>query len=139
MCDYSLEQLASRPATVGDRLVSTSFPNSITRGFTGVGTPGVAVCLLPGTELAFDREVECERTFGFFPNRKIGQTMARFRKVNPDSVHEHHDALEFPDGQVILLTRLRAGQQATVLQLPATAESRRAAAAAPTMEVLSVR
>ena len=31
----------------------------------------------------------------------------------------HHDALEFPDGQIALLTRLSPGQQATVLQLPA--------------------
>jgi hypothetical protein len=31
----------------------------------------------------------------------------------------HHDALEFPDGQVVLLSRLREGQRATVLQLPA--------------------
>jgi hypothetical protein len=31
----------------------------------------------------------------------------------------HHDALEFPDGQTVLLTYLRAGQRATVLQLPA--------------------
>ena len=39
----------------------------------------------------------------------------------------HHDALEFPDGQILLLTLLGEGQQATVLQLPAepktTAES----------------
>jgi hypothetical protein len=33
----------------------------------------------------------------------------------------HHDALEFPDGQVVLLTRLCEGQRATVLQLPAAA------------------
>jgi hypothetical protein len=31
----------------------------------------------------------------------------------------HHDALEFPDGQIVLLTRLCEDQQATVLQLPA--------------------
>jgi hypothetical protein len=39
--------------------------------------------------------------------------------VNTDNPHTHHDALEFPDGQIVLLTHLRAGQQATVLQLPA--------------------
>jgi hypothetical protein len=33
----------------------------------------------------------------------------------------HHDALEFPDGQVVLLSRLCEGQRATVLQLPAAA------------------
>jgi len=60
MCDYSLHSVASRPAKVGDRLVSTHFGNSITRGFAAVGEPGVAVCLLPGTELAFEKDVEYE-------------------------------------------------------------------------------
>ena len=31
----------------------------------------------------------------------------------------YHDALEFPDGTYVLLTDLREGQEATVLQLPA--------------------
>ena len=78
MCDYSLDLVASRPAKVGDELVTTQFKNSITRGFAAIGEPNVAVCLLPGT------------------------------------------ALEFPDGQVVLLTRLCEGQHATVLQLPAS-------------------
>jgi hypothetical protein len=39
--------------------------------------------------------------------------------VNVDNPCTHHDALEFPDGQVVLLTHLRANQRATVLQLPA--------------------
>ena len=62
MCDYSLHHLASRPAKVGDRLVSTSFINSATRGFAAVGEPDVAVCLLPGTEIAFEKDVECDDT-----------------------------------------------------------------------------
>jgi hypothetical protein len=119
MCDYSLHHVASRPAKVGDQLVSTKFQNSITRGFSAVGEPNVAVCLLPGTELAFDHPVECDPAFGFLPNRKIGQSVARFRHVNEDHPTAHHDALEFPDGQVVLVTRLCAGQRATVLQLPA--------------------
>ena len=53
------------------------------------------------------------------PNKKIGQRLARFRQVNMDNPVAHHDALEFPDGQVVLVTRLCAGQRATVLQLPA--------------------
>ena len=123
MCDYSLHYVASRPAKVGDKLVSTKFSNSITGGFAAVGEPNVAVCLLPGTEVAFDKEVECERTLGFFPNlkpgKKSGEKVARFRQVKKDQPHVHHDALEFPDGQIVLLTRLSPGQQATVLQLPA--------------------
>ena len=52
--------------------------------------------------------------------KKIGQKVARFRQINAENPCAHHDALEFPDGQVILVTRLCAGQHATVLQLPAT-------------------
>jgi hypothetical protein len=121
MCDYSLDFVASRPAKVGDKLVSTQFNGSITRGFAAVGEPGVAVCLLPGTELAFENEVEYDPALGsFLPNRKVRQKVARFRKVNNEQPHVHHDALEFPDGQIVLLTRLCKGQHATVLQLPAS-------------------
>jgi hypothetical protein len=121
MCDYSLHHVATRPAKIEDKLVATKFNNSITRGFAAVGEPHVAVCLLPGTELAFDQNVECEPSFGIgiLPNKKIGQRLARFRQINMDNAVTHHDALEFPDGQVVLLTRLCDGQRATVLQLPA--------------------
>jgi hypothetical protein len=44
---------------------------------------------------------------------------AIFRQINKEKVAAHHDALEFPDGQIVLLTSLSEGQQATVLQLPA--------------------
>jgi hypothetical protein len=120
MCDYSLQYVANRPAKVGDKLVSTEFVNSITRGFAAVGEPGVAVCLLPGTELVFDRDVECDHGLGFFPNKKLHGNVARFRQINLDNPYQHHDALEFPS-QVVLLTCLCAGQRATVLQLPAGA------------------
>jgi hypothetical protein len=123
MCDYSLDFVATRPAKTDDRLVTTKFRNSITRGFAAVGEPNVAVCLLPGTEIAFDENVECDSAFGIgiLPSKKIGQRLARFRQINMESAVSHHDALEFPDGHVVLLTRLCAGQRATVLQLPATA------------------
>jgi hypothetical protein len=120
MCDYSLHHVASRPAKVGDKLVSTAFNNSITRGFAASADPQVAVCLLPGTELAFESDVECDPTFGFLSNRKIGEKVARFRQVNTDQPNVHHDALEFPGGKVVLVTRLCEGQRATVLQLPAS-------------------
>ena len=122
MCDYSLHHVANRPAKIEDKLVTTKFNNSITRGFAAVGEPHVAVCLLPGTEIAFDENVRCEPSFGIgiLPNKKVGQRLARFRQINMDNAVTHHDALEFPDGQVVLLTRLCEGQRATVLQLPAT-------------------
>ena len=120
MCDYSLHFVASRPAKVGDKLVTTKFNNSLTRGFTAVGEPLVAVCLLPGTEVAFEKEVECERIFKVFGSQKfIGEKVARFRQIKMEEPHTHHDALEFPDGQIVLLTQLCEGQHATLLQLPA--------------------
>jgi hypothetical protein len=120
MCDYSLHVVANRPAKIEDKLVAMKFNNSITRGFAAVGQPNVAVCLLPGTEIAFDENVECEPLLGIsiLPNKKIGQRLARFRQVNMHNVVAHHDALEFPDGQVVLVTCLCAGQRATVLQIP---------------------
>jgi hypothetical protein len=65
--------------------------------------------------------VECEPFFKPFRSQKlIGQKVARFRQINLEQPNVHHDALEFPDGQVVKLTRLCAGQHATVLQLPAS-------------------
>jgi hypothetical protein len=49
MCDYSLHNVTSRPAKLGDELVAIYFTQAITRGFAAVGEPDVAVCLLPGT------------------------------------------------------------------------------------------
>jgi hypothetical protein len=82
MCDYSLHLVASRPAKVGDELVTTKFKNSFTRGFAAIGEPNVAVCLLPGTEVAFEKEVKYERTFSLFPNMKLGKKVAQFRQIN---------------------------------------------------------
>ncbi len=118
MCDYSLQHVASRAAQVGDKLVSTRFGNSITRGFAAEGEPNVAVCLLPGTEIAFERGVEFDDFLGHTCGR-IPAQVARFRQIDKNHPHVHHDALEFPDGSVVLLTRLLEGQRATVLQLPA--------------------
>jgi len=111
--------VASRPARVGDKLVAMDFAISITRGFAAVGEPDVAVCLLPGTELAFDDDVQYDRARGLFGKARVDHKVARFRQVNMDDPHVHHDALEFPGGQIVMVTRLVARQTATVLQLPA--------------------
>ena len=122
MCDYSLHNVASRPAKVGDELLTTKFGDSITRGFCAVGEPGVAVCLLPGTEIAFAKQAEhCNplvRLFLRLGFGKLSGKLARFRQINLDKPQTHHDALEFADGKTVLVTRLRPGQRATVLQLP---------------------
>jgi hypothetical protein len=121
MCDYSLHALASRPARIGDKLISTSFPNAITRGFASTDDPNCAVCLLPGTEVAFEREVEYDAVLPFLPARRHPYQVARFRQVNTTHLATHHDALEFPDGKIVLVNALREGQRVTVLQLSALA------------------
>jgi hypothetical protein len=125
MCDYSLHHTASRPARVGDKLVSTSFLNSGTRGFAAVGEPNVAVCLLPGTELAFEENLECERAYGF-GFKRLQHKLARFRQVDVHQPSVHHDALELPDGQIVKVAKLRPGQHATVLQMPVSPHAIRA-------------
>ena len=122
MCDYSLESIASRPARVGDRLKTSGFKNTPSRGFADVGDPNVAVCLLPGTEVVFDHDAEYDRSLRFFGPAPVGASAARFRRVNENLKTQHHDALEFANGKVVFLTQLREGQMATVLQLPAEQE-----------------
>jgi hypothetical protein len=119
MCDYSLHLVASRPAKAGDTLMTTKF-QGFTRGFSSVEDPNVAVCLLPGTELAFEKEVQYD-SYGFWqPRHQFAAKVARFRQINQGQRDVHHDALEFPDGRIVLLTKLCEGQRATVLQLPAS-------------------
>jgi hypothetical protein len=122
MCDYSLHHVASRPARVGDKLTSISFFNSGTRGFAAVEEPKVAVCLLPGTELAFDANIQCEGVYGF-GFKQLQHKVARFRQVDLHQPNVHHDALELPDGQIVKLTTLREGQRATVLQMPVSPQA----------------
>jgi hypothetical protein len=118
MCDYSLHSVETRPAKVGDKLTTRVF-NFSTRGFCAPEDVHVAVCVRPGTELSFTDEVRRTRPWPW--TKSIHHKSAIFRRINLDNQHTHHDALEFPDGQIVLLTNLAEGQQATVLQLPASA------------------
>jgi hypothetical protein len=117
MCDYSLQNVKSRPAQVGDRLETHNFGTGTT-GFCDAADPDMAVCLLPGTEIAFD---EPARKYSF--SEATFDKVAIFRQFHKDNPHRHHDFLEFPNGEVELLTRLDVGQRATVLQLPAMAKT----------------
>ena len=123
MCDFSLHAVRSRPAKVGDKLTTRMF-NLGTTGFCAPEDAGMAVCLLPGTEVSFAGEVK-HTTNWPWKHRLIGYQTAIFRQVNKNNRCTHHDALEFPDGQIVLLTLLEEGQQATVLQLPVTHEGAR--------------
>ena len=119
MCDYSLHSVKSRPTKVGDKLTTHNFGTG-TVGFAASEDMNIAVCVLPGTELSFADEVRCLPTgLLAWRDEMIEHKTAIFRQVNKDKVAAHHDALEFPDGRIVLLTRTCEGQQATVLQLPA--------------------
>jgi hypothetical protein len=119
VCDYSLHNVKSRPAKVGDKLTTKNF-NTGTRGFAAPEDAKIAVCVLPGTELAFAQEVRSEpaRLFGW-KGKTVNSATAIFRQINKENPLTHHDALEFSDGHIVLLTALVEGQEATVLQLPA--------------------
>ena len=56
MCDYSLFYVKSRPAKVGDKLITRDFGTG-TRGFAASEDARVAVYVRPGTELSFAGEV----------------------------------------------------------------------------------
>ena len=116
MCDFSLHSVRSRPAKVADRLVTRDFGTG-TRGFAAADDPRLAVCVLPGTELAFAGDVACVQAGMLgWKTKTINHQTAIFNK---DKLAAHYDALEFPDGRTVLLTVLCQGQEATVLQLPA--------------------
>ena len=123
MCDYSLQSVKSRPARVGDKLITHDFGTGTT-GFAAADDLEVAVCVLPGTELSFPSEARRLPT-GLFPwrHKSINHKTAIFRQINKARVAAHHDALEFPDGQIVLLTLMCSGQEAIVLQLPAQPKS----------------
>ena len=115
MCDYSLHSVRTRPAKVGETLVTHNFGTG-TRGFAAPEDCSMAVCVLSGTELAFETPIKYQTTLMFRAN--TGHPVAIFRQINKGAPHIHHDALEFPDGEIVLLTRLCEGQKATVLTLP---------------------
>ncbi len=128
MCDYSLGLVQSRPARIDDELVTTSFKSTISRGLAAIAEPNVAVCLLPGTEVVFDRRVRY--TFGPLGllSWRTASPLARFRQINTHDPAVHHDALEFADGRIISLQNIAPGQKATVLQLPPREEAESAPA-----------
>src|SRR5580698_5661560 len=116
MCDYSLHAVATRPAKAGETLITTTFLCTSTRGFASEDEPEVAVCVLPGSELAFAENVR-------YDSRWIWTRQANFRvgklgEIDRHLADRHHDTIEFPDGSHVLVTLLCEGQRATVLQLP---------------------
>ena len=117
MCDYSLHAVATRPAKAGETLVSTTFRGTSTKGFASEAEPEVAVCLLPGTELAFADNVKYDSRW--FWTRRSAFRVGKLGEIDRQLPDRHHDTIEFPDGSHVLVTLLSEGQRATVLQLPA--------------------
>jgi hypothetical protein len=126
MCDYSLSACKTRDAQVADELISGAIVNeygnrTTTKGFYTKGVEDVAVCLRPGTELAFEMDVAfLDKHHYSVKERKVASRVACFREVNESVKYKHHDALEFSDGTVVFLNDLVEGQRCRVLQLPAT-------------------
>src|SRR4030081_39263 len=131
MCEYSLHAVATRPAEVGETLITTTFRGTSTRGFASECEPAVAVCLLPGTDPPSADDVPYDNRW--IRTKQINSRVGKFGAIEPDVPHRHHDAIEFPDGSSVLVTQLCEGQRVTVLQLPvaqqATAHARPAAEA----------
>jgi hypothetical protein len=136
VCDFSLQAYKSRPAKVADKLVTKNF-GSGTTGFCAEGEEDCAVCVLPGTEIAFVEPPKFgwSSVFGQFKAEVTSQT-AVFRQVRKDEPNCHHDALEFPDGSVKLLTALAVGQKARVLQMPAAPKTEQEAKDQTRLEVV---
>lgn len=135
MCDYSLMQVKSRAAAVGDKLITTSFLNTPSRGFASVDDLETAVCVLPGTELAFDTPITARKDF-YLGMTTFEHKVAIFRQLFTDQVYHHHDALEMPDGQTAMLTDMPEGQTATVLQMPAKPKTAEEAKAQQRLEIV---
>lgn len=125
MCDFSLQHAKSRPAVVADKLQTKDFGRG-TVGLAGQDETHTeyadmtAVCIRPGTELAFSETPKLRHAMiNQADEYKDLDKVARFRQINLDQPSHHHDALEFPDGRIVMLTLFAPGQALTVLQLPA--------------------
>jgi hypothetical protein len=88
--------------------------------------------MLPGTELAFADDVKYDNRWIW--TRSVNSRVGKFGKMDPHIPDRHHDAIEFPDGNYVLVTQLCEGQKVSVLQLPVTqpvSQLTQTAAAAP--------
>lgn len=130
MCDYSLMHVASRPVRQAEKLVTQQFPGTTSRGLASPADANTAVCVLPGTEMAFTNPVRLrsdrllgsllnivKEAAGYAPGQY--ERVAKFVQINKHDDHTHHDALQFVDGNVVLLHHLQVGQEVTIVQLPA--------------------
>ena len=111
MCDHNVE---ARPATNWFRHASLIRSRAVSPRLV---SPTFRYAFRPVPNWRSRRRSNTRPTASF-QKKKLGETVARFCYVG-DGSHMHRDALEFPSGKIVLLTRLCDGQRATVLQLPA--------------------
>lgn len=127
MCDYSLHAVKSRPARQGETIITTKFDVTSTKGMAAPDDLECAVCMKEGTEVAFEqnaiRELGYRYDFDSITSQdhdaEIGDRFAKFVKIDEQTTHTHHDALEFANGVTVKLHDLASGQLMTVVQLPA--------------------
>ena len=88
MCDYSLQTVRSRPAKVGDKLTTHHF-NTGTIGFAAPEDANTAVCVLPGTELAFATAIRCNRLglLGWKPKVLITRRPSFGKSIRTTRIH----------------------------------------------------
>ena len=125
MCDYSLHAVETRPAEVGDKLRTDELCQLLHARLCRGRRAERGRVPEPGTELAFERDVEIDHGFGrLLPSLgfgSIGATRSRASaRSTPTGSTPITTRLEFPNGRIVLVTRLCEGQVATVLQLPAS-------------------
>lgn len=137
MCDYSLNAVKTRKAAQNDKLITSGFEGTYSRGFADDGDGETAVCVLPGTEIAFDAPVRALKGFTRYDEFTIEATTARFRQISLSDAYTHHDALEFATGEIVKLNNLLPGQRATVLQLPAAPKTAEEAKEQQRLEVVA--
>src|SRR5260370_2664327 len=100
MCDFSLHNVKSRPAKVGDKLTTHNF-NTGTCGFAAPEDSTTAVCILPGTELAFSAEVICASS-RLSTYRTISCRTEGCRQLHKELPQVHHGLPAFADGAFAL-------------------------------------
>src|SRR5258707_13532462 len=115
MCDYSLHNVKSRAARVGDKLTTRNFGTG-TRGFAPQEDSTTAVCVLPGTELAFSQDVACVAS-GFLAlgARRMAYQTAIFRQINKIQPRGPQDAHGFPNGEPGCLPERGEARETTVI------------------------
>jgi len=141
MCDFSLKAVKSQPANEQDKLTTHNFGYGTIglKQADDINTPATAVCVMPGTEIAFDYVPERRFSWYMGDDAQPMPALSRkaiFRQINTDNMTTHHDALEFDNGVTCLLTMIAEGQRCEVVRLPAPPKTEEEAKAQQRLEVV---